>query len=307
MTKNDNTSTEKPAKKLTAEQKAKAKEKLAKKRAALKEKLAKKRAAKKARLEKKRERLAKKRAAKKMALILKKQKKHARLEKKRERLEKIRAAKKARLEKKRARIAAKKAKAKELKAKQKAKAVKKPKTVVEIEKADLRNIPTKDMAKELTKRLKTFAKVLADRKNDAAEREELEKRIEKDGIQVSVLDGVLVARLFITAEARVTGPAPQIAKRSAIEPEQPKENAAEPAAETAEKPEGVEIPAGDTYGNEPTDADLDAIEREAAEAENADEEDEEQEEDDPRSEVDDDQAEFRREFFGNAENTEDFE
>ena len=37
------------------------------------------------------------------------------------------------------------------------------------------------------------------------------------------------------------------------------------------------------------------------------EDDEEEEEIDPRSDVDDEQADFRREFFGASENTEDFE
>lgn len=307
MKKNDNTTaTEKPAKKLTAEQKAKAKEKLAKKRAALKEK---KRLAR----EKKAARLAKKRAAKKAVREAKKAKKLARIEKKRARILKARELKRARLEKKRARLAAKKAKIKELKAKGKlAKKVEVKPAKVAVEKADLKNVPTKDMAKELTKRLKTFAKVLADRKNDAAEREELEKRIAKDGIQVGILDGVLVARLFICAEARVTGPAPQIAKCSAIEPEQPKENAQPEAAarEPAVEAEATEVPIGDTYGSEPTDEELAQIEAEQdAEAADGDEaeDDEEEEEIDPRSDVDDEQADFRREFFGASENTEDFE
>ena len=300
MKKNDNTTTEKPAKKLTAEQKAKAKEKLAKKRAALKEK---KRLAR----EKKAARLAKKRAAKKAAREAKKAKKLARIEKKRARILKAKELKRARLEKKRARIAAKKAKLKELKAKGKlAKKVEVKPAKVAVEKADLKNVATKDMAKELTKRLKTFAKVLADDKNDAAEREELEKRLEKDGIQVSVLDGVLVARLFITAEARVKARA----KRAVAAPEQPKENAQPEAAdkEPTVEADATEVPIGDTYGNEPTDADLAAIEAEQDnDADDDEEEAEPAEEEDPRSEVDDDQADFRREFFGNAENTEDFE
>lgn len=306
MKKNDNTTaTEKPAKKLTAEQKAKAKEKLAKKRAALKEK---KRLAR----EKKAARLAKKRAAKKAVREAKKAKKLARLEKKRARILKAKELKRARLEKKRAKLAAQKAKAKELKAKGKQKAKAEKPAKVTVEKADLKNVPTKDMAKELTKRLKTFAKVLADRKNDAAEREELEKRIEKDGIQVSVLDGVLVARLFITAEARVAELKQPAVKCAAIAAEQPKENV-QPEATAKEPPveaEATEVPIGDTYGSEPTDEELAQIEAEQdAEAADGDkaEDDEEEEEIDPRSDVNDDQADFRREFFGNAENTEDFE
>ena len=299
----DATTAEKPAKKLTPEQKAKAKEKLAKKRAALKEK---KRLAR----EKKAAKLAKKRAELKAARELKKQKKAAKLEKKRIALEKKRAAKKARLEKKAAKLAAKKAKLKELKAKQKAKAEKLPK--VAVEKADLKNIPTKDMVKTLTKRLKTFAKVLADRKNDAAEREELVKRLKADGIQVAVNDGILAATLCIAASARVIGPKPQIVKHTAIELGQPKESAAETASkEPAIEAEATEIPIGDTYGNEPTADDLAAIEAEQdtepkeVDADNDNED--EPEEGDPRSEVDDEQADFRREFFGTAENTEDFE
>ena len=304
MKKNDNTTaTEKLAKKLTAEQKAKAKEKLAKKRAALKEK---KRLAR----EKKAARLAKKRAAKKAVREAKKAKKLARIEKKRARILKAKELKRARLEKKRARLAAKKAKAKELKAKQKAKAVKPAK--VAVEKADLKNVPTKDMAKELTKRLKTFVKVLADCKNDAAEREELKKRLEKDGIQFGILDGVLVARLFICAEARVAEPKQPAIKCTAIAAEQPKENAQPEAAakEPVIEAEATEVPIGDTYGSEPTDEELAQIEAEQdAEAADDDEaeDDEEKEEIDPRSDVDDDQADFRREFFGAAENTEDFE
>ena len=307
----DTTTAEKPAKKLTAEQKAKAKEKLAKKRAALKEK---KRLAR----EKKAAKLAKKRAKLKAARELKKQKKAAKLKKKRIALEKKRAAKKARLEKKAAKLAAKKAaklaakkaKLKELKAKQKAKAEKPAK--VAVEKADLKNITTKDMAKEITKRLKTFAKVLADRKNDTAEREELVKRLEADGIQVAVNDGILAATLCIAASARVIGPKPQIVKHTAIELGQPKESAAETASkEPVVEAEATEIPIGDTYGNEPTADDLAAIEAEQdAEPEEVDagsDNEDEPEEGDPRSEVDDEQADFRREFFGTAENTEDFE
>lgn len=309
MKKNDNTTAEKPAKKLTAEQKAKAKEKLAKKRAALKEK---KRLAR----EKKAARLAKKRAAKKAVREAKKAKKLARIEKKRARILKARELKRARLEKKRAKLAAKKAKAKELKAKQKAKqkdkAVKTPKTVIEIEKANLDNIATKDMVKTLTKRLKTFVKVLTNDKAPAADREDLAKLIAKDGIQVSVLDGVLVARLFISAEARVAEPKQPAVKCTAIAAEQPKENA-QPEAAAKEPPveaEATEVPIGDTYGSEPTDEELAQIEAEQdAEAADGDEaeDDEEEEEIDPRSDVDDDQADFRREFFGAAENTEDFE
>ena len=305
MKKNDNTTTEKPAKKLTAEQKAKAKEKLAKKRAALKEK---KRLAR----EKKAARLAKKRAAKKAVREAKKAKKLARIEKKRARILKAKELKRARLEKKRARLAAKKAKAKELKAKQKAKAVKTPKTVIEIEKADLKNIATKDMAKELTKRLKTFVKVLADDKAPAADREDLAKLIAKDGVKVSVDNGTMTAELLITANARVAEPKQPAVKCTAIAAEQPKENAQPEAAakEPVVEAEATEVPIGDTYGSEPTDEELAQIEAEqdadtedGAEAED----DEEAEEIDPRSDVDDEQADFRREFFGASENTEDFE
>lgn len=307
MKKNDNTTaTEKPAKKLTAEQKAKAKEKLAKKRAALKEK---KRLAR----EKKAARLAKKRAAKKAVREAKKAKKLARIEKKRARILKAKELKRARLEKKRARLAAKKAKLKELKAKGKlAKKVEVKPAKVAVEKADLKNVATKDMAKELTKRLKTFVKVLADDKAPAADREDLAKRIAKDGIQVSVLDGVLVARLFISAEARVAEPKQPAVKCTAIAAEQPKENA-QPEAAAKEPPveaEATEVPIGDTYGSEPTDEELAQIEAEQdAEAADGDEaeDDEEEEEIDPRSDVDDEQADFRREFFGTSENTEDFE
>ena len=312
MKKNDNTTTtEKPAKKLTAEQKAKAKEKLAKKRAALKEK---KRLAR----EKKAARLEKKRADKKAALEAKKAKNAARLEKKRARILKAKELKRARLEKKRAKLAAQKAKAKELKAKQKAKAKElkakqnaKEKTAkVAIEKADLKNITTKDMTKELTKRLKFFVKILADNKSDVAEREEFAKRIEKEGIKVSVDNGTMTAELLITAATHVAEPKQPDVKCAAITVEQPKENA-QPEAAAKEPPieaEATEVPIGDTYSNEPTDEELKQIETEQDEeaADGAETEDDE-EEIDPRSDVDDDQADFRREFFGAPENTEDFE
>ena len=312
MKKNDNiTATEKPAKKLTAEQKAKAKEKLAKKRAALKEK---KRLAR----EKKAARLEKKRADKKAALEAKKAKKAARLEKKRARILKAKELKRARLEKKRAKLAAQKAKAKELKAKQKAKAKElkakqnaKEKTAkVAIEKADLKNITTKDMTKELAKRLKFFVKILADNKSDVAEREEFAKRIEKEGIKVSVDNGTMTAELLITAATHVAEPKQPDVKCAAITVEQPKENA-QPEAAAKEQPieaEATEVPIGDTYSNEPTDEELKQIETEQDEeaADGAETEDDE-EEIDPRSDVDDDQADFRREFFGAPENTEDFE
>ena len=312
MKKNDNTTTpEKPAKKLTAEQKAKAKEKLAKKRAALKEK---KRLAR----EKKAARLEKKRADKKAALEAKKAKKAARLEKKRARILKAKELKRARLEKKRAKLAAQKAKAKALKAKQKAKAKElkakqkaKEKTAkVAIEKADLKNITTKDMTKELTKRLKFFVKILADNKSDVAEREEFAKRIEKEGIKVSVDNGTMTAELLITAATHVAEPKKPDVKCAAITVEQPKENA-QPEAAAKEPPieaEATEVPIGDTYSNEPTDEELKQIETEQDEeaADGAETEDDE-EEIDPRSDVDDDQADFRREFFGAPENTEDFE
>ena len=312
MKKNDNiTTTEKPAKKLTAEQKAKAKEKLAKKRAALMEK---KRLAR----EKKAARLEKKRADKKAALEAKKAKKAARLEKKRARILKAKELKRARLEKKRAKLAAQKAKAKELKAKQKAKAKElkakqkaKEKTAkVAIEKADLKNITTKDMTKELTKRLKFFVKILADNKSDVAEREEFAKRIEKEGIKVSVDNGTMTAELLITAATHVAEPKQPDVKCAAITVEQPKENA-QPEAAAKEPPieaEATEVPIGDTYSNEPTDEELKQIETEQDEeaADGAETEDDE-EEIDPRSDVDDDQADFRREFFGAPENTEDFE
>lgn len=312
MKKNDNTTTtEKPAKKLTAEQKAKAKEKLAKKRAALKEK---KRLAR----EKKAARLEKKRADKKAALEAKKAKKAARLEKKRARILKAKELKRARLEKKRAKLAAQKAKAKELKAKQKAKAKElkakqnaKEKTAkVAIEKADLKNITTKDMTKELTKRLKFFVKILADNKSDVAEREEFAKRIEKEGIKVSVDNGTMTAELLITAATHVAEPKQPDVKCAAITVEQPKENA-QPEAAAKEPPieaEATEVPIGDTYSNEPTDEELKQIETEQdEEAADGVETEDDEEEIDPRSDVDDDQADFRREFFGAPENTEDFE
>ena len=312
MKKNDNTTTaEKPAKKLTAEQKAKAKEKLAKKRAALKEK---KRLAR----EKKAARLEKKRADKKAALEAKKAKKAARLEKKRARILKAKELKRARLEKKRAKLAAQKAKAKELKAKQKAKAKElkakqnaKEKTAkVAIEKADLKNITTKDMTKELTKRLKFFVKILADNKSDVAEREEFAKRIEKEGIKVSVDNGTMTAELLITAATHVAEPKQPDVKCAAITVEQPKENA-QPEAAAKEPPieaEATEVPIGDTYSNEPTDEELAQIETEQdEEAVDGAETEDDEEEIDPRSDVDDDQADFRREFFGAPENTEDFE
>ena len=312
MKKNDNiTATEKPAKKLTAEQKAKAKEKLAKKRAALKEK---KRLAR----EKKAARLEKKRANKKAALEAKKAKKAARLEKKRARILKAKELKRARLEKKRAKLAAQKAKAKELKAKQKAKAKElkakqnaKEKTAkVAIEKADLKNITTKDMTKELAKRLKFFVKILADNKSDVAEREEFAKRIEKEGIKVSVDNGTMTAELLITAATHVAEPKQPDVKRAAIAVEQPKENA-QPEAAAKEQPieaEATEVPIGDTYSNEPTDEELKQIEAEQdEEAADGVETEDDEEEIDPRSDVDDDQADFRREFFGEPENTEDFE
>ena len=301
MKKNDNiTATEKPAKKLTAEQKAKAKEKLAKKRAALKEK---KRRAR----EKKAARLEKKRADKKAALEAKKAKKAARLEKKRARILKAKELKRARLEKKRAKIAAQKAKAKELKAKQKAK----EKTAkVAIEKADLKNITTKDMTKELAKRLKFFVKILADNKSDVAEREEFAKRIEKEGIKVSVDNGTMTAELLITAATHVAEPKQPDVKCAAITVEQPKENA-QPEAAAKEQPieaEATEVPIGDTYSNEPTDEELKQIEAEQdEEAADGVETEDDEEEIDPRSDVDDGQADFRREFFGEPENTEDFE
>ena len=301
MKKNDNiTATEKPAKKLTAEQKAKAKEKLAKKRAALKEK---KRLAR----EKKAARLEKKRANKKAALEAKKAKKAARLEKKRARILKAKELKRARLEKKRAKIEKKKDKAKELKAKQKAK----EKTAkVAIEKADLKNITTKDMTKELAKRLKFFVKILADNKSDVAEREEFAKRIEKEGIKVSVDNGTMTAELLITAATHVAEPKQPDVKRAAIAVEQPKENA-QPEAAAKEQPieaEATEVPIGDTYSNEPTDEELKQIEAEQdEEAADGVETEDDEEEIDPRSDVDDDQADFRREFFGEPENTEDFE
>ena len=312
MKKNDNTTTiEKPAKKLTAEQKAKAKEKLAKKRAALKEK---KRLAR----EKKAARLEKKRADKKAALEAKKAKKAARLEKKRARILKAKELKRARLEKKRAKLAAQKAKAKELKAKQKAKAKElkakqkaKEKTAkVAIEKADLKNITTKDMTNELAKRLKFFVKILADNKSDVAEREEFAKRIEKEGIKVSVDNGTMTAELLITAATHVAEPKQPDVKRAAITVEQPKENA-QPEAAAKEPPieaEATEVPIGDTYSNEPTDEELKQIETEQdEEAADGVETEDDEEEIDPRSDVDDDQADFRREFFGAPENTEDFE
>ena len=312
MKKNDNTTTaEKPAKKLTAEQKAKAKEKLAKKRAALKEK---KRLAR----EKKAARLEKKRADKKAALEAKKAKKAARLEKKRARILKAKELKRARLEKKRAKLAAQKAKAKELKAKQKAKAKElkakqnaKEKTAkVAIEKADLKNITTKDMTKELAKRLKFFVKILADNKSDVAEREEFAKRIEKEGIKVSVDNGTMTAELLITAATHVAEPKQPDVKCAAITVEQPKENA-QPEAAAKELPieaEATEVPIGDTYSNEPTDEELKQIETEQdEEAADGVETEDDEEEIDPRSDVDDDQADFRREFFGEPENTEDFE
>ena len=312
MKKNDNTTTiEKPAKKLTAEQKAKAKEKLAKKRAALKEK---KRLAR----EKKAARLEKKRADKKAALEAKKAKKAARLEKKRARILKAKELKRARLEKKRAKLAAQKAKAKELKAKQKAKVKElkakqkaKEKTAnVAIEKADLKNITTKDMTKELAKRLKFFVKILADNKSDVAEREEFAKRIEKEGIKVSVDNGTMTAELLITAATHVAEPKQPDVKCAAIAVEQPKENA-QPEAAAKEPPieaKATEVPIGDTYSNEPTDEELKQIEAEQdEEAADGVETEDDEEEIDPRSDVDDDQADFRREFFGAPENTEDFE
>ena len=157
-----------------------------------------------------------------------------------------------------------KAKAKELKAKQKAK----EKTAkVAIEKADLKNITTKDMTKELTKRLKFFVKILADNKSDVAEREEFAKRIEKEGIKVSVDNGTMTAELLITAATHVAEPKQPAVKCTAIAVEQPKENA-QPEAAAKEPPieaEATEVPIGDTYSNEPTDEELTQIEAELVE------------------------------------------
>ena len=166
------------------------------------------------------------------------------------------------------------------------------------------------MTKELAKRLKFFVKILADNKSDVAEREEFAKRIEKEGIKVSVDNGTMTAELLITAATHVAEPKQPDVKRAAIAVEQPKENA-QPEAAAKEQPieaEATEVPIGDTYSNEPTDEELKQIEAEQdEEAADGVETEDDEEEIDPRSDVDDDQADFRREFFGEPENTEDFE
>ena len=166
------------------------------------------------------------------------------------------------------------------------------------------------MTKELAKRLKFFVKILADNKSDVAEREEFAKRIEKEGIKVSVDNGTMTAELLITAATHVAEPKQPDVKRATITVEQPKENA-QPEAAAKEPPieaKATEVPIGDTYSNEPTDEELKQIEVEQdEEAADGVETEDDEEEIDPRSDVDDDQADFRREFFGAPENTEDFE
>ena len=316
-------------KKLTPEQKEKLRAKklklreaAKKKAAALKEKKQKAAAKKKLRAQKKRENAKKLRE-------LKKQRKIKKIEKKRARAAKLKEIKAKKAEAKKLKLAAKRAKAKELKAKERAKKAElKAKTKTEKTKTE---DPIEAAAAQL-KSLDKLCKKLSGKKSwieNEIERNVFITKLTNAGFKVVTGNNLMCVYASVGKQPTikvvpVTKKAVSVAEPEA---EQPAPEAA-PEADPAGQPEPfeetaadgnalsktVEIPAGDIYGDEPTDEELKEIARQEELGELSGDTDVEPEDDQYDSQCDetvsgvsDEQAEYRHEFFNNAEANGDYD
>jgi len=310
-------------KKLTPEQKEKLRAKklkfreaAKKKAAALKEKKQKAAAKKKLRAQKKRE-LAKK------LRELKKQRKIKKMEKKRARAAKLKEIKAKKAEAKKLKLAAKRAKAKELKAKERnfKKAFNKAKDEDPIEAA----------AAQL-KSLNKFCKKLSGKKSwieNETERNAFITKLTGAGFEVVTDNDSMCVYASVGKQPKqnVTVKVVPVTKK-AVSVAEPDAKLPVPEAEPAGQPEPfeesvadenalsktVEIPAGDIYGDEPTDDELNEIARQEKLGELSGDTDIEPEDDQYDSQCDetvsgvsDEQAEYRHEFFNNAEANGDYD
>lgn len=330
MKKTTNKTTNKnEVKKLTPEQKEKLRAKklklreaAKKKAAALKEKKQKAAAKKKLRAQKKRENAKKLRE-------LKKQRKIKKMEKKRARAAKLKEIKAKKAEAKKLKLAAKRAKAKELKAKERAKKAElKAKTKTETTKTE---DPIEAAAAQL-KSLDKLCKKLSGKKNwieNETERNSIISKLTDAGFEVVTDNGSMCVYASVgkqpkqnaavkvmpvtkkavsVAEPEVEQPAPEAAPAGQPEPFE------ETAVDENELSKTVEIPAGDIYGDEPTDEELKEIARQEELGELSGDTDIEPEDDqydnqcdETVSGVSDEQAEYRHEFFNNAEANGDYD
>lgn len=324
-------------KKLTPEQKEKLRAKklklreaAKKKAAALKEKKQKAAAKKKLRAQKKRENAKKLRE-------LKKQRKIKKMEKKRARAAKLKEIKAKKAEAKKLKLAAKRAKANELKAKERAKKAElKAKAKTEKTKTTKTEDPI-DIAAVQLKSLNKLCKKFSGKKSwieNETERNAFITKLTNAGFEVVTDNGSMYVYASVgkqpkqnatvkvvpvtkkavsVAEPEVEQPAPEAA------PEADPVGQPEPFEETAAADENtlsktVEIPAGDIYGDEPTDEELKEIARQEELGELSGDIDIEPEDDqydnqcdETVSGVSDEQAEYRHEFFNNAEANGDYD
>lgn len=326
MKKTTNKTTDKnEVKKLTPEQKEKLRAKklklreaAKKKAAALKEKKQKAAAKKKLRAQKKRE-LAKK------LRELKKQRKIKKMEKKRARAAKLKEIKAKKAEAKKLKLAAKRAKAKELKAKERAKKAElKAKTKTETTKTE---DPIEAAAAQL-KSLDKFCKKLSGKKSwieNETERNAFITKLINAGFKVVTGNDLMCVYASVGKQPTVkvvpvTKKAVSVAEPEAklpvpeAEPAGQPEPFEEPVADENALSKTVEIPAGDIYGDEPTDDELNEIARQEELGELSGDTDIEPEDDQYDSQCDetvsgvsDEQAEYRHEFFNNAEANGDYD
>lgn len=310
-------------KKLTPEQKEKLRAKklklreaAKKKAAALKEKKQKAAAKKKLRAQKKRENAKKLRE-------LKKQRKIKKMEKKRAHAAKLKELKAKKIEAKKLKLAAKMAKAKELKAKERAK---KAELKTKTEKTKIED-PIEAAAAQL-KSLDKLCKKLSGKKSwieNETERNAFITKLINAGFEVVTGNDLMCVYASVgkkptvkvvpvtkkavsVAEPEVEQPAPKAASAGQPEPFE------EPVADENALSKTVEIPAGDIYGDEPTDDELNEIARQEELGELSGDTDIEPEDDqydnqcdETVSGVSDEQAEYRHEFFNNAEANGDYD
>lgn len=330
MKKTTNKTTDKnEVKKLTPEQKEKLRAKklklreaAKKKAAALKEKKQKAAAKKKLRAQKKRE-LAKK------LRELKKQRKIKKMEKKRARAAKLKEIKAKKAEAKKLKLAAKKAKIKELKAKERAKKAElKTKTKVEKTKTE----DPIDIAAVQLKSLNKLCKKLSGKKSwieNETERNAFITKLTNAGFEVDTGNDSMCVYVSVGKQPKQNAAIKVVpVTKKAVSVVEPEAEQPAPEADPAGQPEPfeepvadenalsktVEIPAGDIYGDEPTDDELNEIARQEELGELSGDTDIEPEDDQYDSQCDetvsgvsDEQAEYRHEFFNNAEANGDYD
>lgn len=312
-------------KKLTPEQKEKLRAKklklreaAKKKAAALKEKKQKAAAKKKLRAQKKRE-LAKK------LRELKKQRKIKKMEKKRARAAKLKEIKAKKAEAKKLKLAAKRAKIKELKAKERAKKA-------ELKaKAKTEKTKTEDPIEAAAAQLKSLDKLC---KKLSGKKSWIENETERNAFITKLINAgfkVVTGNDLMCVYASV-GKQPTVkvvpVTKKAVSVTEPEAEQPAPEADPVGQPEPfeepvadenalsktVEIPAGDIYGDEPTDDELNEIAHQEELGELSGDTDIEPEDDqydnqcdETVSGVSDEQAEYRHEFFNNAEANGDYD